>query len=360
MSFDLLTSAVLEVARWTHTLTLLVIIPTSACKNINVVCLVYGFTQSVTFARNCLVCGGITEVGVIEPKRLMTMEPCIEIEPKKYVILVGPQFTSLVLKELATCDSDGRTDYTPIFAYSRTVEIGIALLLEAENFQSESARSKYEMLYRNAYELDPILALRKVSATLRKCGRYDEWLNRLYDRELPSQRISPSLQHLLDLQRNGALLVYTHCDEILSRAANLQPVLLENADLAGKWTSGNVPGFLHINGVHTQPDTVKLDCDFYENTAHPLRQSATHLLRRIFGERHALIIGFDAPSDEPLQAKFLEVFVGKNNHQHTFLLSEASIPYCLSVVPSPHGGAANRNVSATADNSWALCKHIAC
>jgi len=171
-------------------------------------------------------------------------EPYVEIDPSKFMILLGPQFTSTVLKELGVRESCGKT---PVLSFSGIVERGISLLLETEQFQSDSERSKYEMLYRNAYELDPLFAVRKLAASLKKSGHYATWLKRVFEVPLEAEngrslQRSPSLQRLLELQRRGALLVYTHCDNVLDRAVDLQSILLEDAENTGRWCRGETPG----------------------------------------------------------------------------------------------------------------------
>ena len=285
------------------------------------------------------------------------MEPCIEIDPSKYVIVVGPQFTVSVMKELSASESaDECNSGAPILAFSGIVEEGIKLLLETEQFQNESERVKFETLYRNAYELEPLFALRKIAASLKKTGRYSEWLNRVFEwKPLSNTHVqsSHSLQHLLQLQRNGALLVYTHCDDILDRAANMQPVLLENADDAAKWSRGELPGFLHLYGVFRDPGTVKLDCDFYGNVTHPVHHTVK-TLKDLFQARHSIVLGFNSPSDDPLQSKFLETFVENEGQQHTFVVDHAASSFGLPLTLS--STVLQNKISITTESSWSLCK----
>lgn len=295
----------------------------------------------------------------------MMLRPCVEIDPTKFVIVVGPQFTISVLKELGSCTSSAYNSSEPVFAFGSIVDEGLNLLLQTESFRSESDKAKFETLYRNAYELDPLFALRKVAASLKKNGRYEEWLNRLFsfDSSHSALQNSTNVQHLLELQRHGALLVYTHCDDILDRAVNQQPVLLENTDLTAKWCKGEVPGFLHIHGVYSKPGTVKLDCDLYETAHQPLAD-----LKGLFREKHAIVIGFDAPASDPLQSKFLENFVDDSSNQHAFFVSlgELSLaatpclPLDLSLTStSPDGVVLSNTVATVTESSWSVCKYAA-
>ena len=285
------------------------------------------------------------------------MEPSIEIEPSKFVIVVGPRFTANVLSELTTSRSPGCDHKAPVFAYKDIVDEGITLLLQTETFQNDGEKTKYETLYRNAYELDPAFALRKVAVNLKKAERYQEWLNRLFGwRVEHSLRASPSLQHLLDLQRNGALLVYTHYDDLLDQAAELQPVLLKDAE---RWSAGECPGFLHVHGVLSEPGTVKLDCDFYETiSTHPSHQATAGVLKAVFQKRHAVVVGFDACVEDPLQSQFMETFLDEKDTRHAFVLDQATPPSGLPLVLSsasfsvPLASA----VAVVGESSQSLCK----
>ena len=285
----------------------------------------------------------------------LKLELCVEIDPSQFVILVGPQFATTVLKELGVYECCK----PPVFSFSGIVEQGINLLLESEQFQNDSERSKFEMLYRNAYELDPMFALRKVAAGLKKLGLYADWLKRTFELRLEAEdrktlQNSPSLQRLLELQRRGALLVYTHCDDVLDRAANVQSIPLENNESVERWSNGEAPGILRVHGVYWEPGSVKLDCDFYESAAHPLR-SSVEMVQKILDAKHKIAIGFDAPSNDPLQSKFLETFVSKSPKQHMFFMSECPVqePPYLSI---PTNVAANTAITMVTENSLSLCK----
>ena len=278
------------------------------------------------------------------------MDPCLEVDPSRLVIVVGPAFTANVYRDL---DSGAECCKLPTFAYSSAVEEGVTMILDTEAGRTDAERSKHEMLYRNAYELDPIFALRKVSEKLKKHGRYDEWLNRLFARELPSAEAPKNLQHLLELQSAGALLVYTHCDDTLSRALNTQPFLLEQPRHAERWSNGEM-GFLHVHGVYTDPITVKLDCDLYERNSSS-NNSSIIILHKVFEERCAVLLGFDSYTSDPLQAKFFEGFIGKStSRRHVFTLGENIVPLGL---PMPSCDASlGKMVCTMTESSVSLCK----
>ena len=292
------------------------------------------------------------------------MEPCIEIDPSKFVVVVGPRFTSSLISEFVVDDATSRGP--PIFAFKEIVNRGIELLLQAESFSSEGDRAKREMLFRNAYELDPTFALRKVADSLKKLGRYSDWLDHLFKRDVGTPAMSriPGLLRLLDLQRKGALLVYAHCDDILNRLAGLEPILPERKDHASKWSSGEMTGFLHIHGVYSEPDTVKLDCEvLYGNVA-------SEHIRLAFEQRDVVALGLDEHHDDPLLSRFWEKHITPRPAvRQTFFLS--SLPPstvvppapsdCLPLaLPHPSGYVAGFSdaVCDTAETSWSLCKRL--
>lgn len=286
------------------------------------------------------------------------MEPCIEIDPGKFVVVVGPRFTASLIGELA---ADGATaSGPPIFAFKDIVNEGINLLLQADSFPSASERAKREMLYKNAYELDPTFALRKVADSLKKLGRYPEWLDHLFKRDFAvpaANHTLPSLMRLLDLQRKGALLVYVHCDDVLDSMAGLQPVLPEKEGHAAKWRAGEMGGFLHVHGVYSEPDTVKLD---YEACG----DACGELLRLSFEERHVVALGFDEHSEDPLLSRFWEKHVASRPAgRQTFFLSSralnaaAPLPGDYFHLSLPRCAVALGDILCdTAETSWALCK----
>ena len=276
------------------------------------------------------------------------LDLCLEIDPSKFLLVIGPDFTTNVIKELSEAHSHlsvngDRADFgdgtaarpikTPAFALKHIVDEGIQVLLDTEEYSSEAERSKCELLYRNAYELDPQFALKKVSLSLQKSGRYAEWLRRAFEVELRSQFLashSVSLHHIINLQSKGALLVYVHCDDILSRISRTSPVLLEDPEGVEQWLKGEKPGFLHVHGVYWEPSTVKLDGQFYESSGlGHLRQGAEQL-KLLFRERQSVVIRCESHSSDPLLSQFIKEYMSdeKQQHhcQHTFHLPLTPVP----------------------------------
>lgn len=266
------------------------------------------------------------------------LDLCLEIDPTKFLFVIGPDFTTSVIKELSeTYDrlpvnggrsgrEDAKSIKTPAFALKHIVDVGIRVLLDTEEYSSDVERSKCELLYRNAYELDPQFALKKVSMSLQKSGRYAEWLRRAFEVELESHFLashSVSLHHIIELQNRGALLIYVHCDDILSRVSRTSPVLLEDPEGLDQWLKGEKPGFLHVHGVFWEPDTVKLDGQFYEGSGLHMRLAAERL-KVLFQERQTVVIGCESHSNDPLLSQFVKEYMSDEqqqlHRQHTFHL----------------------------------------
>lgn len=269
------------------------------------------------------------------------LDLCLEIDPSKFLLVIGPDFTTNVIKELSEAyqlsirnshpdlqqdEPTVKSPRTPAFALKHIVEEGIRVLLDAEEYSNDTERAKCEHLYRNAYELDPQFALKKVAMSLQQAGKYAEWLRRAFEVELESHFLashSVSLHRIIELQSKGALLIYVHCDDILSRVSRTAPVLLEDSEGLEQWLNGEKAGFLHVHGVYWEPDTVKIDGQFYESPSH-VRPPTAERLKLLFQERHSVVIGCESHPTDPLVSQFIKEFMCEEqrhqNKQHTFHL----------------------------------------
>jgi hypothetical protein len=271
------------------------------------------------------------------------LDLCLEIDPSKFLLVIGPDFTTSVINELSEAhrlsirggnhadfqQQDGATiksPRTPSFALKHIVDEGIRVLLDAEEYSNDTERAMCEHLYRNAYELDPQFALKKVAMSLQQAGKYAEWLRRAFEVELESHFLashSVSLHRIIELQSKGALLIYVHCDDILSRVSRTAPVLLEDSEGLEQWLKGEKTGFLHVHGVYWEPDTVKIDGQFYESPSH-VRPPTAERLKLLFQERHSVVIGCESHPTDPLVSQFIKEFMCEEqrhqNKQHTFHL----------------------------------------
>lgn len=281
------------------------------------------------------------------------MSSCLEVQPSLYTVVVGPKFAAEIARE--TLDL-GTSNGVPTFAFSNIVDHGIAFLLDKENFASEAERAKVEARYKNAYELDPVFVLRKILCNIKTAGCYEDWLSQLFACNLHSRRPSRSLECLLALQSLGLLLVYVHCDDILARASNLPPVPMDNEEQVERWARGELQGFLQVHGVYSQPDTVQLDCELYDNASHPLHATAERL-KRILGSRHTVLLGSDWEHrhSDPLLAKFCERFVHESTERHSFVFCQEE-EGCIGAPWLPVGMASPLSLQPMTQSSADLCK----
>lgn len=305
---------------------------------------------------------------------LATMEAhtCLEIDPSKYIIVAGPSFAYRVLDEIHSRHDSTTNRRVPEITSAHILRIGIQVLLEAESCSSQAEKEKKETLYRNAYELDPLFAMRKLSSTLQKCNQYDEWLKRSFEYDLHDMSDSPSLRQIKQLQEKGTLLVYTHYDDVLSRVSNTQAVLLGDTSNFDKWANGEMQGVLHVHGIYSEPATVTFDCDVYDSPSQP----TSNKLQQLFSERHVILIGFDQEkhSVDPILARFTEKYIScasSVNHR-TIHLTRALEPAEFSCVninitisnndPAKSAEAQQQHTSACvhplAETSHTLCKSI--
>ena len=279
----------------------------------------------------------------------------LEIRPEKFTIVVGPTFAAEIVREiLSENDVDVRL---PTFDFKSIVDRGVSYLLKKETFASHSDREKFVARYDNAYELDPVFVLRKIISSLQSAECYKEWLAELFACNLPSKKASKSLQRLLLLQSQGALVVYVHCDDVIARAAGQETVLLENSEQMERWAKGECAGIMQPHGVYSQSDTVKLDCLLYDSTTHPLN-AAVERLREVLCSRNTILLGedWDRSSNDPFLTHFCKRFMSERSTEpNSFVFTTAKnatdLPGLPLHPPSPFP-ALFPTTSASAD----LCK----
>ncbi len=247
----------------------------------------------------------------------MEYSPSLEFDPRTFLLVIGPQFTATVLSEIGVDSS--------IFALTnrRLVNLGIEVLLQTGEFQSDAERVK--CLYSNAYELDPLFAVKKLSSSLQKNGKYKEWLTKAFKFDIIPLNKSPSLQKIKHFQQEGALVLYMHFDDILSRLSKTQPVLMNDASSVEMWCNGESNGILYLHGVYSDHETVVLDTDTY-HTNHPLKAT----LSKVLYKRHILMLGFDTEKndDDHLLTKFTEQYMhGLHENLHSIHLTKAREPF---------------------------------
>lgn len=268
------------------------------------------------------------------------MEPLLEVNPLACVFVVGPQMASDV-----TANAAAGLGYRVHGGRAPTVQAAAmaAALREAERPFAAAGRDQPEPP--RLPERDLAAARGHAVDVLSLAGRrgaYEPWQRRTFgglgsggddtaavssserrfcatappqphgpqaERSNPEARVSctPSLRLLLQLQRRGTLLVYAHCDTALDDAAGTAPVLASDGARFQEWASGETPGFLHVNGVYTKPNSVLLDAKDYEQS---LSKPTLASLRKIFRQRLAIFVGFDEKerADAFLLQKMLRAF----------------------------------------------------
>ena len=293
--------------------------------------------------------------------------PCLEIDPSKFIIVLGPTFTAALLHQLELEDAVSSTSPAPAHAHalkvpgldlSGLVKEGIATLLEAEQFSSAREKKEREHLYQRAFGVDPI---EKLTASLHQCGRYVDWLNRSFGLSPMPNRSSPVLNHLVQLQDRGSLLVYTGCDDALSKIANLQVLLPE--DMA-EWCSGEQKGFMNVHGVYWKPNSLQLNSEVYKDPNHPFRCSMEQLVMT-FKEKYVISIGVcESQLDNPMMANFTRTFLTiANGHRcfdlamHPLQSGVRNLDLGLLHLPLPREGSQpGFTVMAVTDASSLLCE----
>lgn len=264
--------------------------------------------------------------------------PILEIDPSRFIFVLGPSFTSGVLHQSFSKASDDGAPFLNTASSSRAsvsspptvpgldvkgmVNVGIALLLESGQFQTESERTECEHIYRSALERDPLM---KLSSSLLQCGRYTEWLERCFRLDaVPVGKRAPVLSYLVQLLDSGALLLYTGCDEVLSKLANLQVLLPQEKEAVMQWASGvqRARGILHVHGVFWKPDSLQLNCEVYNDPSHPARPAMEHVAA-IFKGKYVISLGVCDPGQisNPMMANFARTFLATASNRHCFNLT---------------------------------------
>ena len=228
----------------------------------------------------------------------------IEVDPVRTLLVLGPQITALCMSE----GKDNVSSHPSFLEYRKIVEGGIKRSLELENFSSNEAKKRKEMLLLNAYELEPAFAAYKVLEALKQHNEYDSWMTETFCHSKDYNfdgTSSPTLQYILSLRREGVRLIYTHYDDLLARALGLPVVLMEDEEGARKWSQG-FPALLHLHGIFSRPQSMKIDCLCYNSIVGGGKTA--DIVREQFQSRAVLFLGFDEPFVDPFLPKVLSTF----------------------------------------------------
>ena len=297
--------------------------------------------------------------------------PCLEVDPSRFVIVLGASFTANVLQQalgedVAASLSSPRS--LPAMDAKAMVDRGICVLLESGQFQSETERAECERRYRSALEAEP---LAKLVPSMHQCGRYVEWLERCFRLNATSATCPPILTQLARLQENGSLLVYTGCDDVLSKLMNQQVIIAEEKECVVQWGTGERRGILHAHGVYWKPESVQLDCAVYKDPTHPTRSALEHF-GAVLKDKFVVSLGVcdtEQLLDNPMMAVFTRTFLTAADQGHSFNLPMTPLPHPddqelrsgllhLPCVRSPWGNRALPDFTVTplSESTRTLCK----
>ena len=247
--------------------------------------------------------------------------PRLEIDPSKFILVLGPGFTGVLLDKVMeaargnmSMSSPAVVPKMPALDLRSMINEGISLLLDSEHLPNEAERAERELLYRNAFVVEP---LKKMTSGLQQCGRYGEWLSNCFKLHPMANKMLPTLSYLKELEERGCLLVYTGCDDVLCKISNLNLLLPEDAV---EWSNGSLKGIMNVHGVYWKPDSLQLKCEVYEDPRHPARSAMEHMVMT-FREKYIISLGFCGQLDNPMLINFTRTFLTTAKNQHCFNLA---------------------------------------
>lgn len=192
------------------------------------------------------------------------MEPLIELQAEKTVVVLGPLFAGSLLEEGAR--------QPPLEYHSLKAQ-----LLQAVR-QVNGAKKLKEIsgtLVQDAMKL------------LQNCGLLEQWLSVTFTGQ--NTVGTPQLEVLLEMQRRGALLVSPHLDSVCEQASGLPSLTLSQIT---EWSRGAC-GILHPFGVHTDKDSLSRFMDHGLTTLSRMPEALSAVLR----ERTFVFLGFNTEDD---------------------------------------------------------------
>lgn len=269
------------------------------------------------------------------------MNPLLEMRPGACLFVVGPQLTRNSSSSLC---------------YISIISCGLEYLKE---LGVEQGRGDIEALIKT----DPLAAMQKTVSLIRANGNYEEWRMKTFGaRNSSAEKFSSvapdSVQWLLTLHEMGAMLACTQYDMLLDNMAGLKPATVSSKDPAfAEWlacnderqnerlseeerltdserpqikvnmeqtTSESCPsqgcGFLHLHGVQTAPDSIRLFPYSEKQEAEGGGESSADTdsrsfitsgcldkLRELFHNKLIFLVGFEAGYEDPLLSSFLQL-----------------------------------------------------
>ena len=249
------------------------------------------------------------------------MEPRVEIQPENTLFILGTEFAS----SLVARDSS----YIPPLTYSA--------------FKTQLTEAATTVGQDNATTTVECLRVLKENRILH------QWLQETFSLSDCTLLQTPLLQHIIDLQRLGALVVYLHPDTICEEAMQQPGFSMDQADT---WVTGGEPGILHPFGLNKKPNSLvkwSSGCDQLS-----LPTAFTNALQN----RVCICIGL--PTEQETEKSFTQMFM-QLLHIHS-----PNFPLCVgaaSNAPWPvlhiHNVQLPRALCSAEDTSRALGKWFA-
>ena len=343
-------------------------------------------------------------------QRQPTMNPLLEINPAACLFVLGPQLShkcsrnfkvsndvgaaEQCKREQQTLSSQMSKTRIPPATYSSILEVGLNatrfLLSESE---SERGEGSVEPLLSEIKKLEAkegvTVAMERLVECMKRKNCYNEWLEKTFSGEerrsnldnldednscskeaqrqnhhstncqVVNSTATESIQHFLNLQKQGALLTCTQYDTVLDSIAGTRPVTLQDTETLKHWSRlptlpslqetphdvqpgkehhhAHPPvGILHLHGVYTVPSSVRLtDYQRCSEEGKNISSQATtrnhqaavatasnrndsvssqgmDILREIFRKRLVIFVGFDRDYFDPLLCGILQVLYPDN------------------------------------------------
>lgn len=327
------------------------------------------------------------------------MNPLLEVNPAACLFVMGPQLSHKGARNSTRSGAQTKAKPAPSFTpppatYNSILDAGLSFL-NTQLSKGESGDVELAQVKRTASEDGPTKAMERLLGLMKRKNCYDKWLKSTFGpgaersqlfvnssvdenstEELPTAtRTQPnsqaaaadptlteidSFQHLLSLQKRGALLACTQYDTILDSIAGMRPLTLHDTETLKQWSKlSTLPetvslqdgmqrkqqpqqhpvGILHLHGVCTNPDSVRLtdyqksrDSEEEEGEAsmstdtsiqgrNPIPVTSEDfgsiapgmdILREIFRKRLVIFVGYDRGYFDPLLPGLLQMLYPDN------------------------------------------------
>ena len=325
------------------------------------------------------------------------MNPLLEVNPAACLFVMGPQLSHKGVRN--STRSGAQTEAKPAApsftsppaTYNSILDAGLSFL-STRLSEGETGNVELAQIKRTASEEGPTKAMERLLGLMKKKNCYDKWLKNTFGaesnkffinssvdensaEELPTaNRAKPnsqataaaadptlteigSFQHLLSLQKQGALLACTQYDTILDSIAGMRPLTLHDTETLKQWSKlSTLPetaslqdgmqrkqqqqhpvGILHLHGVCTNPDSVQLT-DYQKSREEEGRETSMStdtsirgknpipissedfgsitpgmdILREIFRKRLVIFVGYDRGYFDPLLPGLLQMLYPDN------------------------------------------------